>query len=305
LACRTVHFLRDEVVFECRSSAVCECGHHSHGRYYDYHGGFYDPMSWFTERFSPQRKKFNARTWVAIVRDFTKRSLTQADDALPALSGIAQRSLPMNPGRYFAGIWEHNIAYQLGWFVTRHPRVTGDRKKKPQPRPTFSWATFPGPVSFLLMSRPLCTLHSGSIVPLADDKYRQAKEAIIQMRGRTMLGRELVDNIEHLNDFTTGSWRDVYGLRSFPVTIQIDGMPLIPFLPHRAEPEKYSYEGLGIACDWDTVLCFVLGDGLGKISMLILQQVSGEDAFERIGVVSEFPRDAMDKLGPERIVTIV
>jgi hypothetical protein len=287
LARRTVHFLRDEALFVCRTSPICECGHCPNDP-------FYRPRKLVTDvKFSPPRITFSAAAWMPLVQDFTKRSLSRADDALPALSGIAQRELSLSPGRYFAGIWERDIAKQLGWFVKPHQLVTGDRKRKPQPRPTFSWATFPGPISYDFLHRPLCTFHSGNAVPLAGDKYGQVKEAVIQMRGQTILGRDLAGVIEYLNDTPH-------------MTIQIDGMHPVPLDAHSDDPTEILYEGLETACDWDTVLCFVLGEEfVERVSMLILQEVSGEDAFERIGVVRHFPYDLMDKLGPERIVTIV
>ena len=291
LACRTVHFLRDEVFFECKSSAICECGHHHSDR----------PDDRTYRITNVEYDEFNVHTWILLVKDFTKRSLTQPDDALPALSGIARSKLPLNPGRYFAGIWERDIACQLGWFVKPHPLVTGDRTKKPQPRPTFAWATFPGPVSFDFMFEPLCTLHGGSVVPLAGDTYGQVKEACIQMYGQTLRGRDLVGIIENLIHT-----RDDDSQFYDRVIIQIDGMHSVSLAPYSNDPTGVLYEGLETACDWDAVLCFALGTGYNEeVLMLILQEVSGEDVFERIGVVRRFPYDLMDKLGPERIVTIV
>lgn len=293
LARRTVHFLRDEALFQCRSSVICECGHYSHDPTYRSN----EPV--IKRKSSRSWNDFSAVGWMSLVEDFTKRSLTQADDALPALSGIAQIELSLNPGRYFAGIWERDIAEQLGWYVKPHQLVTGDRKRKPQPRPTFSWATFPGPISFGYVYQPHCTFHSGNAVPLAGDIYGQVKEAFIQMRGQTMPGWDLVGVIEDLDD-TLDDYRRAH------LTIRIDGMHSIPLDPYLKDLTENSYEGLETACDWDTVLCFVLGEDFYKtICMLILQEVAGEDAFERIGVVLNFPVDAMDKLGPERIVTIV
>ena len=292
LARRTVHFLRDEALFECRSSVICECGHL-------FHGHPYTSMAWL-----PDGEDLHAQVdlmWRAVVGDFTQRSLTHADDALPALSGMAQRILSLNPGRYFAGLWEREISHQLGWMVEPHLWAAGDRDKNPRPRPTFSWATFPGPVSFTFLSQPLCTLHSGNVVSLTSDMYGRVKEAFIQMRGRTMSGRNLVSSIEHLNDAKVE-----YSRKPSHVSIQIDGMHPVLVDPDSDDPQEILYEDLEAACDWDTVLCFILGKEHGHtISMLILQEVSGEDAFERIGIVIEFPDHAMDNLSPERIVTIV
>ena len=86
LAHRTVHFLRDEVLFECRSSFSCECGH----QYHCY------PSSYTSTAWLPDGKDLHAHVaslWVEVVEDFTQRSLTHAGDALPALSAKSWKIL--------------------------------------------------------------------------------------------------------------------------------------------------------------------------------------------------------------------
>jgi hypothetical protein len=194
LAHRTVHFLRDEILFECRSSVSCECGRFSDQPY--------GSMAWETGvKALPPWDSLIASIWLPLVVDFSECSLTHADDALPALSGIAQRTLSLNPGRYFAGMWERDVAHQLCW-VVHLPSLATDGKRKPRPRPTFSWVNSSGPVSskFAYLEQTICALVAGRSVPLAGDVYGQVKEASIQMHGQTIPARSMIDRIEHMSD---------------------------------------------------------------------------------------------------------
>jgi len=84
--------------------------------------------------------------WGKIVSDYASLDLTFKQDVLPALSGIANLMLAYNPGRYFAGLWELDIHYLLGW-----SSIPTDgwcyRPQKPT-APSFSWASRLGPVDF-------------------------------------------------------------------------------------------------------------------------------------------------------------
>ncbi|KAI0451343.1 heterokaryon incompatibility protein-domain-containing protein [Xylaria acuta] len=84
--------------------------------------------------------------WGDIVSDYASLNLTFQRDMLPALSGIANLMLAYYPGRYFAGLWELDIHYLLGWHSARND----GRCYRPQEAtaPSFSWASRSGPVGF-------------------------------------------------------------------------------------------------------------------------------------------------------------
>jgi len=89
--------------------------------------------------------------WGSIVADYTALSLSYPTDMLPALSGIASViGSSYRPGRYFAGIWERDMHYQLAW----SPNLDDDEAECFRPlqerymAPSFSWASRIGPVSF-------------------------------------------------------------------------------------------------------------------------------------------------------------
>jgi hypothetical protein len=305
LAHRTVHFLRDEIVVECRSGLTCECGHLYYGQPYpsfvwppDFHK--LASSSFFPKHEASIYDRPIAFIWLKLVESFTARSLTYADDALPALSGIARRTLALEPGRYFAGIWERDISYQLGWTdISLDPH---DEKKKVRPRPTFSWASSPRRVLWpiglnTIGFEPICVFVAGTSVPCTGDIYGQVKEVCIQMQGLTIQGRDLVDKFQ-LCDLRH-SW--------IGPAIHLDMMERFPRDKWSKNPKETWYEDLSTACDWDLVVCFALCKNFkdNVVSMLLLQAVPEEDAFERIGVVSQFPCRFFDESSTERTVTIV
>lgn len=57
------------------------------------------------------------RDWRQIITDYSERHLQYDADRLPALSGAATRYHQITKSRYLAGLWEHDIAYQLCWRV--------------------------------------------------------------------------------------------------------------------------------------------------------------------------------------------
>lgn len=101
LATRTVHFLPDELVFECKSRIICECGIARHPTN--------STMTWpptygDAEKIPLASDVGFGRAWVSVVRSYSRLHLTYQSDLLPALSGIAQRTLSLRPGMYIAGI---------------------------------------------------------------------------------------------------------------------------------------------------------------------------------------------------------
>jgi len=70
------------------------------------------------------------RQWRTIVEDYPGRQLTNPDDKLPALSGLAHQHLQTEEDMYFAGIWLSLLLEQLCWYVvTSH----GGEATKPAP----------------------------------------------------------------------------------------------------------------------------------------------------------------------------
>jgi hypothetical protein len=53
--------------------------------------------------------------WQEVVIAYTDLSLTFVKDKLPAIGGVATQLQQMRNGRYYAGIWEDSLLYDLSW----------------------------------------------------------------------------------------------------------------------------------------------------------------------------------------------
>lgn len=60
-----------------------------------------------------------ANVWFKAVEQYTKRSLTQRDDRVVAISAVAQRTEMLSRHRYAAGLWEEHFLHNLLWFTGR------------------------------------------------------------------------------------------------------------------------------------------------------------------------------------------
>lgn len=56
------------------------------------------------------------RSWLGIVKSYTRRQCTNAGDRFPALSGLAAKYLEVRKGdEYLAGLWKQSLAEDLAW----------------------------------------------------------------------------------------------------------------------------------------------------------------------------------------------
>lgn len=145
LSTRIAHFAGPEVVWECRSSAACECG-------------TVPPMPlkrcWvgalmFNEGASFQKARF----WNTVVAStYCDKSLTYHTDLLVALAGVARRFASPDLGRYLGGLWENCLGYSLLWESEDYLGETTIRRAALLPgaegytAPTFTWASRIGPI---------------------------------------------------------------------------------------------------------------------------------------------------------------
>ncbi|OAP55513.1 hypothetical protein AYL99_10486 [Fonsecaea erecta] len=86
------------------------------------------------------------KLWRDLVTNYTGRDLSEPDDALPAISGLASQLQQQlhPPSRYCAGLWEEDFVGGLCWFGARGktPRTP------PTKSPSWSWVSYPGQVKF-------------------------------------------------------------------------------------------------------------------------------------------------------------
>lgn len=91
-----------------------------------------------------------SENWRKMIQLYSRRKFTYENDILPALSGITNRV--RGAGKYFGGLWEKTLPYDLLWFPTsRLSHLSTDLPtfRTAYVAPTFLWAAINGGVSFV------------------------------------------------------------------------------------------------------------------------------------------------------------
>jgi hypothetical protein len=98
--------------------------------------------------------------WLSIVEEYSAKMITHPTDRLPALSGIAQIMQERTGDEYIAGLWRRDLVAGLLW-----ARVYTRSRASTYVAPTWSWASFLGPIaSFDAHRRHLLELDIPNIV---------------------------------------------------------------------------------------------------------------------------------------------
>jgi hypothetical protein len=166
LSPRIIHFAHDQVHWECRESILSEAGGPPYGEVLDSSGEESFHTGWLgrvsedllpkseAERVALETKRSeNGRseyeTWYGVIQVYSQRRLTNEDDKLPALSGIAHAYSLRHDSEYLAGLWLGGIATGLLWF-----NATTDPLRRPARyrAPSWSWASLDGPIDFFSIS---------------------------------------------------------------------------------------------------------------------------------------------------------
>ncbi|KAL2136225.1 hypothetical protein VTI74DRAFT_4855 [Chaetomium olivicolor] len=130
--------------------------------------------------------------WVAIVKLFSRCSLSFSSDKLVAISGMAQTLAPKLNCDYVAGLWRKDLEHQLLWKVTQ-PRPAPE--KNHTRGPSWTWASVDGAIDIPEWRGYFYNRIAGDITWMAkvDDvsvqlaetgKYGQAQSGILTLTGR-------------------------------------------------------------------------------------------------------------------------
>jgi hypothetical protein len=176
LARCVIHYTKSEIVWDCRSSCLCECG----GATEDER----ESMTRLREPFGEKarmslmgaysrglRKIENLQSvlassdsaseeieeatfdlqdeawdlWANVLENYSTRKLTLQSDLLPALSGLARRLQDAGLGTYLAGLWWIDVYHQLTW---SSPCGVDNRRHPAYTAPSFSPLSRYGPVHY-------------------------------------------------------------------------------------------------------------------------------------------------------------
>ena len=152
LASRCLVFGDDEVVWECRSSCLCECGGEQE-RFpvrdnpeglmtLERHQQMLLPaaehqLGGTLKHFADAEAAYSF--WKTAVENFSDRKLTMETDRLPAISAVASVIAEAIGDRYLAGLWRGDLLAGLGWYPD--PGNAGPYQE--YIAPTWSWASLP------------------------------------------------------------------------------------------------------------------------------------------------------------------
>ena len=166
LASRCLVFRDDEVVWECRSCCLCECGgeqeHFSVGnasnssRLMQPHQQMLLPLAEHAPFQLDGTLRYFADAeaaysfWETAVNTYSTGALTFRTDRLPAISAVASIIAEATGDRYLAGLWRNDLLAGLDWGAGQVPEA---RPHHEYIAPTWSWVAQPGGVFYSRSSR--------------------------------------------------------------------------------------------------------------------------------------------------------
>ncbi|KAI2616778.1 HET-domain-containing protein [Hypoxylon sp. NC1633] len=142
----------------------------------------------------PEKEKLHAASeWFRLVKLYSRRSLTDQGDVLPAISGVARVFALFTPGPYNAGIFGSHGMLGLLW-ATNHPQADKTvsrtaRRPAKYTAPSWSWASVVGAVNWnwdppSAKMETLATVHGIAASPAGLDPFGQVSGGSLRIEGR-------------------------------------------------------------------------------------------------------------------------
>lgn len=189
LAPRTLHFGASQIYWECSKLVACESfpfGMPLEGLVF---GNEIAQAKCFVIREGQKQdeKYWNqfSTFWQNIVSHYSQARLTNEEDKLVAISGVARFCHNRTGDQYIAGLWKRNLHHHLLWFGVRHvePSATAATSLKKYIAPTWSWASSNRPVLFYSnFGRSMFSTLELRVIPLAQDPFGQLKAASLRIK---------------------------------------------------------------------------------------------------------------------------
>ncbi|KAF7516247.1 hypothetical protein G7054_g14242 [Neopestalotiopsis clavispora] len=142
LPSRILGFESFDISWRCRQTLTCECQYLRSAS--DWHRRLAD-----YSRDGPDEHTAGGEWWANMVRYYSKRFLTNEQDKLPALSGLAQVHHRISGDTYLAGIWKASLPNSLCWYrwgsssgyTHELGRIGIARRPQKFRAPSWSWAS--------------------------------------------------------------------------------------------------------------------------------------------------------------------
>ncbi|RMD42180.1 hypothetical protein DV735_g2923, partial [Chaetothyriales sp. CBS 134920] len=181
LAKRTLHFTRNELLWECQQTCCSEV--FPKGLPVTMKGGVCD-RDVFDKRVHHQRQG----NWPSLVKQYSRGRLSYPSDKLLALAGLARQYMHRNrlpSSDYVCGMWKGMLPHGLLW------TVDGGVRPKKWRAPSWAWTSIDGEVCLPDVrqqqqeaGRDVCLqIIQASVTAKADDPFGQVESARLQVRG--------------------------------------------------------------------------------------------------------------------------
>lgn len=280
LAPRFLHFLKQELAWDCRTVSTCECGDQARDT------GATGSMGYAKRALASESQSASpdevAAVWRTMVSAYTRLYLSYEKDRLPAIAGVAQmfektRGLD---SRYYEGIWSDSAVQDLAWEVW-----WGNKEKESHVRnekvPSWSWASVSASIGYPTMPigkfKSLCTLvDTGYIELLSTEPSESKKQEKIKKRTITILGHMVSATLQYRGQQA--------GMNLRPYTLQLTGHDKQRGFP---EDESVELSGHGHVPHGGTVYYLILGKDHHDIycSMIIKEMAYPQKrTYRRIGM---------------------
>jgi hypothetical protein len=175
LSPRIVHFLSQELMWECCTGTTCECSESWEL------GGTKENIN--TQLRDNASMHDIQKHWGYLVSQYTAKALTFQADIFPALQGLAKLVSP-SMGRYLAGHWENTLVQSLSW----HLSGAGYCRPREWRAPTWSWASTTGAIEWQPPGTSKVTLLSATTMPKGLDPTGELASGELVLRGRGVTG---------------------------------------------------------------------------------------------------------------------
>jgi hypothetical protein len=291
LSPRVLHFLRNEIMWECKELTACECHQETTAERENSKHMHTQDMEKINRHLKAKKggrkitvndgedlKSLLSSRWEEIVHQYSNLNLTFHKDKLPALSGLARQMQEFRDDQYLAGLWHNDLDQGLVWYVDDNE---GDDLLPPRPlgpiAPTWSWASISHGVSARWTrwsgDQKEAKILEAEVCLASSDPYGEVKSGFVVLCSVLAPGR--IHYYEEINRqlFRTSSRYELI----------VPGVEVAGFLPDYELSEPSPYQILND----DEVFCLWMRKGWhtqSDYAGLVLRLVQEPNVYQRIGI---------------------
>ncbi|MCJ1450484.1 hypothetical protein MMC28_000815 [Mycoblastus sanguinarius] len=278
LSPRIVHFTETEMMWECNTRNICECG-------------FPRPLSNLKQDYvEPKSTCADSITsnalgleWRKVVEDYSDRSLTFSSDCLHALSGLVSTMQANASTDYLAGLWRSDLTTDLLWYSrTKGSTFFGEEERHPGRRhqiyhaPSWSWASVTGPVAFASAKmKPIWEILSADTEPSGPNPLGGVSNGRLKIKGHT--ARVRIERRTHINSRT-----EKEQVRHFAVS---EAHPTVKKLQEVVSPDV-GPDGTELEEEVPFHLLFAAEERGWPFALVLMGAADEGDVYERVGYVA-------------------